>query len=328
MADHKPLPFLIYTEEEFPQGIYKIEQDLVRRRREGFFTGEGEAKIYYEYFLADTPKGAVVFVHGLSEFTKKYYEAAAYFLAQGYHVFLYDQRGHGHSHRDTCRPELIHINSFDQLVEDLHTYVDSVVRKVYAGPVYLYAHSMGGAVGLLYLAKYPQTFKKAVITSPLLMPRMNDLPAWPFLVGVGIGQIFAGPLAKFPLSSEFVVNKPYTPIPGDSPNRVRYCLSWRNREPDYRSTPMTLGCTMHTLKLRRRLLKTGVAQAIRTPMLMLCADTDTLVRTRYQGMFAKQCPVCTHEILEGANHALLTNCDELLSKALYQIFNFLQQTSL
>lgn len=312
----------IIPEEAFSSAIKAIEQELTRCGKTGYFTPEEGVKIYYEYFPAQSPRGSVVFVHGLSEFTKKYYEFAAYFVSQGYNVFLYDQRGHGKSHRDTPRPELIHVNSFDQLVSDLDFYIEQIVRPASSVPLYLYAHSLGGAVGMLYLAKHGHKLKKAVLTSPLVVPRMDGYPVLPFLVGVSIRQQFAGPLAKFRFSGEYQVGKPYTPDPGDSPSRMRYCLQWRDREPLYRSTPMTLGCVYHSLKLRRRLLSREVADAIRTPTLMLCADTDALVRTRPQSRFAEKCAACTHEILTNANHALHTDRQEILTKALHRILTF------
>ena len=313
----------IIPEEEFPAAISQIEEELTHIRREGYFTGEGGAKLYYEYFPARDPVGSVVFVHGLSEFTKKYYEFALYFLNQGYNVFLYDQRGHGRSHRDTDRPELIHINSFDQLAADLNAYIETVVRPASPVPLYLYAHSMGGAVGIVYLSKYGSQVKKAVLTSPLFMPRMNDLPAWPFLITTAIGQVFRGTTAKFVFSGEYEIGKPYHPVPGDSPGRFRHCLACRDKEPLYRSTPMTLGCTRSTMTLRRRLLRKQVTDAISVPTFMLCADTDTLVRTKYQKQFADRCPACTHEILTGANHAFHTDCNEILEQALKKILSFL-----
>ena len=312
----------IIPEEEFPSAISQIEEELSHIRREGYFAGEGGAKLYYEYFPARDPVGSVVVVHGLSEFTKKYYEIALYFLNQGYNVFLYDQRGHGKSHREVDRPELIHINSFDQLVADLDEYIETVVRPASPVPLYLYAHSMGGAVGILYLTKHGHKLKKAVLTSPLLVPRMNDFPVWPFLIGTAVGQLFRGSKAKFLLSGEYEVGKPYPPIPGDSPNRAQYCRAHREREPLYRSTPMTVGCARSTLKLRRRLLSKQVTEAIKIPTLMLCADTDALVRTKYQGQFAKQCASCTHEILQGANHALHTDSNEILEQALTRVLSF------
>ena len=312
----------IIPEEEFSQGIVQVEEELSALRQEGFFTAEDGANLYYEYFSARDPVASVVFVHGLSEFTKKYYELAHYFLNQGYNVFLYDQRGHGKSHRDTKRPELIHINSFDQLERDLDAYIETIVRQASSLPLYLYAHSMGAAVGMLYLAKHGNKLQKAVLTSPMLMPRMNDLPAWPFLISTTVCRVFRTSRAKFVFSKEYQVGKPYVPIPGDSPSRVKYCLAFRDAEPCYRSTPMTLGCIQQTTTIRFRLLSKKVTRAIHTPNLMLCAGNDTLVRTKYQTKFAKRCPVCTYEILSGANHAFHTDCNEILEQTLQRVLSF------
>ena len=53
----------IIPEEEFPSAIVQIEEELSGLRREGYFTGEGGARLYYEYFPAQNPVGSVVFVH-------------------------------------------------------------------------------------------------------------------------------------------------------------------------------------------------------------------------------------------------------------------------
>lgn len=312
----------IIPEESFCREILQVEAELSALRHEGFFCAKDGAKLYYEYFLSREPRGSVVFVHGLSEFTKKYYEFAHYFLHQGFNVFLYDQRGHGKSHRDTARPELIHINSFDQLEQDLDTYIETVVRPASGLPLYLYAHSMGGAVGLLYLSKHGRKLEKAAVTSPMLMPRMNDLPAWPFLISTTVCRLFRTSRAKFIFSDEYQEGKPYVPIPGDSPSRVRYCLAYREKEACYRSTPMTLGCIQQTTTVRFRLLSRKVTQRICIPTLMLCSETDTLVRTKYQARFAKRCPGCAYEILPGANHAFHTDCNEILEQTLHRVLSF------
>jgi lysophospholipase len=235
---------------------------------------------------------------------------------------LYDQRGHGRSARDTDRPELIHVNSFDQLVEDLDCYIRQIVLPSATVPLYLYAHSMGGAVGLMYLAKHPRRFAKAVLTSPLVAPRMNNLPAWPFLLGVSIRKRFVGDLKKFRLSGEYVPGKPYRHIPGDSEARIRRCLWHRDRNRCYQSTPMTLGCVYHNLKLRRRMMKGDLAQAIQTPTLMICADRDHMVKLRPQEKLAAQCPRITREVLQGANHNLLTDEQPILEQVIYRVLEF------
>jgi lysophospholipase len=199
-----------------------------------------------------------------------------------------------------------------------------VVCTVSDAPVYLYAHSMGGAVGLLHLAKYPRRFQKAVLTSPLLAPRMNNLPAWPFLLGVSLRRRLVGDLKKFRLSHEYVVGRPYRHVPGDSPGRVQRSLWHRDQNRNYQSTPLTLGCVHNNLRLRRRLLKSDVAKSIQTPTLMLCAQQDALVKLRPQAQFAAQCSAITREVVEGANHAFMTDCQPILEQAMKRVLDFYQ----
>ena len=315
-------PFTFISEECFTETIVRLEQELWEQCHHGQFQGVDGNPIHYEYWTCPHPKGSVVVVHGMSEFTKKYYELTHYLLAAGYHVFLYDQRGHGLSHRDTDRPELLHINSFDQLVSDLDCYLEQVVCRTADLPLYLYAHSMGGAVGALYLSEHPDRFQKAVLTSPLIGPRMNDLPALPFLIGVTVRKVLVGDLKKFRLSKEYVPHKPYVPDPGDSPARILRCLWHRDRERRYQSTPMTLGCVYHSLRLPKKMLKGSVAAAITTPTLMLCADRDAMVKLKPQEAFAAQCPSMTREVLSNANHNLLTDRQPILEQTVLRVLDF------
>ena len=107
----------ILSEEEFPAGIREIERQLDACRHEGYISSFDGTRLHYEYFLAENSVASVVIVHGLSEFTKKFYEVASYLLRQGYNVFLYDQRCHGLSDRLTDRIDLIHVDRYRDYVE-------------------------------------------------------------------------------------------------------------------------------------------------------------------------------------------------------------------
>lgn len=314
----------IIPEQEFPTAIARVEAELEKSRTCGCFTAKDGAQMFYEFFTPKHCVGSLVVVHGLSEFTKKYYELTHYLLKRGFRVFLYDQRGHGLSHRDTDRPELIHVPGFDVLVGDLDRFLEAVVLPNARGPLYLFAHSMGGAVGLQYLAEHPHRFQKALISSPLLQPTTSGLPPFLFRWGTGIHRALGGGKRKFLFSREYDPNRPYTHVPGDSESRVRHCLSYRNRDRRYQSTPMTVDCVYHSLGLKRQLLSPAVTGAIRTPILMLCAGQDTMVRLEPQEAFADRCRRCQRVVLPGANHALLTNCDETLSRVLDLVLDFFE----
>ena len=124
--------FSVFAEEEFAEKFQEAAAQMEPCRQEGFFHGFDGKDLYYEYFLAENSRGAVVILHGLSEFTKKYHEFAYYLLNQGYDVFLYDQRCHGRSCRLTENPDVIHVGRFTHYVRDLDRFIRDVVRPITA----------------------------------------------------------------------------------------------------------------------------------------------------------------------------------------------------
>ena len=152
----------ILPEDTFPAEIAAISAQLDMYRQEGTFSGFDGKELYYEYFQTQESHGAVVIVHGLSEFSRKYHEFAWYLLNQGYDVFLYDQRCHGRSCRLTPRQDLIHVDHFSHYAKDLDCFIRDVVRKATDLPLHLFAHSMGGGVVSLFLEQKTN----ALILSP------------------------------------------------------------------------------------------------------------------------------------------------------------------
>ena len=125
----------IPAEEDFSQAMADISGQLALYRQEGTFSGFDGRPLYYEYFLAQQSRGAVVILHGLSEFTGKYHEFTWYLLNQGYDVFLYDQRCHGRSCRLVDRQDMIHVNRFTDYQKDLQLFLQNIVNKQTQGPL-------------------------------------------------------------------------------------------------------------------------------------------------------------------------------------------------
>ena len=176
--------FSVLREEELKEKMSVITGQLDRCRKDGKFAGFDGEELYYEYFQAENSRGSVVILHGLSEFTGKYHEFAWYLLNQGYDVFLYDQRCHGRSCRLTERQDMIHVGHFSHYRRDLQCFLDQVVRPATDKPLYLYAHSMGGAVAAQYLAEHPDVFQKAVLSAPMIMPLTDPTP--PAVARIGL----------------------------------------------------------------------------------------------------------------------------------------------
>lgn len=314
--------FNILTEEEFSSEIKNIEQKLEACMCSGFFDSFDGKKLYYEYFLAEDAKASIVIVHGLSEFTKKYYEVSFYLLNMGFNVFIFDQRCHGHSCRLTKDRARLHVNKFDDYVADLSLFIDNVVLKTEDKPIYIYSHSMGGAVSALYLSKNSSKIEKAVFSAPMFEPVVKIVPMPIARIGVGIGRFFCGGKTKFPISKEFNPAVKRNEKVDQSQARFEHHISLRRSDPDYQTTPMSFGWTHGSLTVRRKIMKKKVLSGIATPILLISAENDKAVNNIAHEEFVSKCRVCKRIIIKGATHSMLNGNPEVLSEHIGSVMNF------
>lgn len=296
--------FSVLEEETFLEDMTAVAQQLDRCRQEGEFAGFDGKKLYYEYFQAQDSHGAVVIVHGLSEFTAKYHEFAWYLLNQGYDVFLYDQRCHGRSCRLTQKRDLIHVDHFSDYPKDLHRFICDVVRKVTDLPLYLYAHSMGGAVSLRYMAEHPQVFQKAVLSAPMIEPYTGISP-FVARLGLSLCLLIQDGKSQFRHSNEFDPEHPFSRSQDQSPARFRRNMDLRIANLCYRTTPLSLRWVQQSLMQRTLLTGRRFLKKLQTPILMISGEHDTVVSNKAQAIFAKKCPVCRQAVLPNAYHSML-----------------------
>src|SRR5580698_2447407 len=120
-------------------------------------------------FLRDWPnpsaRDAVLIVHGLGEHSGRYEQLAQWFLARGYAVRSYDQRGHGQTPGQ--RSALRH---GDDLLEDLATVYIDYANGLPHAPLLL-GHSMGGLVAA-------RTVLDGRIAPPALLLSSPALRSW------------------------------------------------------------------------------------------------------------------------------------------------------
>lgn len=314
----------ILDEATFPSSILELEQKINACKTTGTFKAFDNITIYYEYFLTNKSRANIVIVHGLSEFTQKFYEFIYYLLNQGYNVFIHDQRCHGYSDRLTNEMDLLHVDKFTDYVLDLEYFIDNIVIPASTLPLYIYSQSMGGAIATEYLSR-PQNrgkVEKAVLAVPLFQPIVKQVSVPVAQASAMIGRILVGPKKKFFISREFDPNVAYKPEPGSSKVRFERHIGLRRANERYRSTPMSFGWVHGSLQISSKLLKKKVLDNIQTPILLLSAQNDTMVQNSKQHIFAQLCSTCQFVEIENVGHALLAADNNTLSKVIPMILTF------
>lgn len=110
---------------------------------------------------AETKKAVINLIHGYNDHIERFEHWAKYFIDKGYIVHAIDYRGHGKS--DGKRG---HINSFDDLLNDIELLLKES-NKLYPDlPQFLYGQSLGGNMVTNYILKRDNNLKGAIISSP------------------------------------------------------------------------------------------------------------------------------------------------------------------
>lgn len=130
----------------------------------GSFTGLDNVTISTQHWLPeDRPRAVVIIVHGLGEHTGRYAHVAAFLTAHGYAVYALDLRGHGQSGGVRAM-----VRTFDEYVTDLRVYFVRVRAAHPNLPAFLYGHSMGSLIGLLFAFEYPDDLAGLITTGTAL----------------------------------------------------------------------------------------------------------------------------------------------------------------
>lgn len=120
----------------------------------------------------DAPRAAVVLVHGLAEHIGRYEALATALVRIDLAVHGYDQRGHGYAQGPRAQ-----LRRFEDLVDDLGRFADSV-RAWHPGvPCVLLGHSMGGVVAARAAQAGAVRPDALVLSSPALRTG-GDAPTW------------------------------------------------------------------------------------------------------------------------------------------------------
>ena len=260
--------------------------------------------------------GTVVVSHGFTESALKYAEMAWYFLQAGFGVLIVEHRGHGLSLRESDDPDVVSI-------DDWHHYVTDFVGAVHqarehfdmASPLYLFAHSLGGAIGAAVLEEEPGLFDKAVLSSPMMTPKTG----MPVPVAYGLSSIasrLGRGAAKVPTLPVFAEEYGENKSGGRSVPRTQWYHSKRVEKAEYRTTAPSFNWVQAALNLDRHVLQPSQVAKISAKILIFQAGDDHWVSSAAETRFVAQArragvdirpvrfPSATHEIFSESNDVL------------------------
>lgn len=309
-------------------------------------------------------RGGVVLVPGFTEGLTIYQEVVHDLVRNGYSVYIHDHRGQGFSTRLLQGPgeaDKGHVDQFDHLVTDFERHLALVqARRAAEGrsaaPLFALAHSMGGAVLSLHLARRgPATPLAAVaLVTPMHEPTIADtglspgldraarrwcddfsvrLPfQLPWLSTLRVqGRPFDAARAAFEASTEPLRNDQTHSVPRLQrrwADRAGRCGLTTEEAPHCGHTDAKVeGPTLRWVAQAcagAREARGPAARHTAVPVLLLSGGQDTVVDGAAQRAYCAQVNLgaagrCTGLLLPESRHGLLVEVDRLRQPALARV---------
>lgn len=285
-----------------------------------FINPETGHKIHYNFALIQNPVGSVICLPGLSEFGEKYIETAKFFNAKGYNFYVIDWAYQGRSTRAGDNPHKRLSDGYDKDISDLDYFINDVIKT--NTPLYMLGHSMGGHLGLRYLATQSHEIQAASFSAPMV--GIHDLKYFP-------------PCLRFlfkPLSARYIPGgkdwheagrkNDGTDIFSSDLLRDQVHNAWSLINPDLQLGSATFKWIIDSLKSIAFLKRKGTLDKITIPVLLAVAEKEMLVDNcaiKKAGKIIKHTKIIE---LKNSKHEILMETDDIRDRFLretLEIFN-------
>jgi lysophospholipase len=301
--------------------INQVEPYLQKRRKDDFFLSSDGKKLHYEAYEKLLSRGNIVILHGFTESAEKFRETAYYFRKAGYSVFSLDLRGHGKSHHDSDNPLRVDIDSFDTYAEDLNIFIDKIVKPLSKDKnIYIYSHSLGSTVALLYMMKYPYSVSKAVLSSPMICGNMGMPTAVAGTVAKALCSLGG---KKIGAPGRCVFDENQTADSSDATSKVRfeYYHEKRKAEPLYQTSGPSFSWVKASLSARDKIMSEDSIRQLRAKMLIFKPETDRQLLGEWTDRFAHKADIKIKDV-KNSRHEIFMSSDETLKWYMEEILEF------
>lgn len=291
-------------------------------------TGVGGVRLATAVFRAKNEKAAIVFAPGRTETFTKYAELVRDLQPRGYSFYFIDHRGQGRSGplvgKPAGPPDFVsppgHVDRFDDYVEDLTTFVDSVVRAEPHRQVVGWGHSMGGGIVTRFAEEHPDRLDALILNSPMhgLQIKWYERAFVNLACTFGWRRSFAlGQKPWKPSEDRFETNDLTK-----SPERFRYKLAIVEQDPSLWLGGPTYGWVREAVRAGKEMR--ADARKLTMPVLLFQSGEDSLVDNAAQDAIAAAAPDCTKVVFPDARHELLMERDAIRDAVLDRVLEFLE----
>jgi acylglycerol lipase len=115
------------------------------------------------------PKALLTLVHGLGEHTGRYLHVGKSMTDAGYALVGFDLRGHGKSGGPRG-----HFPSLNVVIQDIRQFSKFLVQRYPDIPHFLYGHSLGGLLSLVYALQYHTGLNGVIVTGAALRSSLQE----------------------------------------------------------------------------------------------------------------------------------------------------------
>ncbi|MCQ2508733.1 MAG: alpha/beta hydrolase [Dorea sp.] len=323
----KNASFQVIPSDGFEKTMKEVVHPFLESRKQSIiFERDHDFKLYCEYYYMEEERGTILISHGFSESHKKYREMIYYMLRQGYSVCIFDHRGHGHSRRDSevnVSANPTHIERFSDYVAEMDYVVRNVMMEHLPKPYYLYCHSMGGAVGALYLENYPYVFEKAVLNAPMFEINRGGIPYLPAKLVVNLACLFGFKNSFMMGMGKYSSEEDFEHSADTCYERYLYYLKEQQADPKIQSGGPTFQWVKESFKADEKLTKPANVQKIKCPVLLFQAESDDFVLPGGHAKFMEEVEHGRMIFVTGSKHEIYCSDDQTMQKYLHVIFDFL-----
>jgi lysophospholipase len=271
------------------------------------------------------PRGICLLLHGLTEFLEKYGETADELRSRGFVVVSMDWRSQGASERHRSGNRAGHVRTFDEYDNDLGSVLIHGVEPIQKEraakglaplPVIALAHSMGAHILLRLLHDHPRRVAGAVLTAPMLgietRPYSPQHTKWlTFLLNLRrpSARLIFTVEDRDPMTLAFEDNL----VTSDRPRYERN-QAYLKAQPFLRIHGPTFGWLGAAFGSLRRMERSGFAEAISTPLLIVGAGRDRLVTNSATREFVKRLSNATYVEFADSEHEILMENDAIRAR--------------